>query len=548
MAARISPTNLGFLLNARQVACEFGYLTVPEFAEQTLRTQASAAQLRSYRGQLFDWYDSRTLEPLPPKFISTVDSGNLMASLLTLQQGALERLHRPLFEPCLGEGLLDHLQVLVKLSAFPRGKFSQLRREMRKPGWLQSLLDTPEKLADGADQKRGSKQHAADAAWFAAEVRLRLESIKRTAGLYAPWLLPEFAALRNDPALGLGHPLEGVTLEKLPDFVDVLAVRLQSVIDADGREEMKLVCQRLQALIAETRAHVDALVHDLRVAAAGAGKLANEMDFQFLLNRRRKLLSVGYDADSEHLYPACYDLLATESRIAAFAAVAKDDIPQESWFLLGRAHTLYHGRPVLLSWTGTMFEYLMPALWMHTYPNTLLERCRIAAVRSQRVYTSGKQVPWGISESAYFKLDESGNYQYRAFGIPYLALHQHEENDLVISPYSSFLALTVAASSALQNLRKMSRQGWVGAYGFYEAADFTPSRRTSRFHRYELVHCWMTHHQGMSLLSIANFLQNGVVQRWFHADPRVQATELLLHEKPVSHARPVRSSYETLAG
>jgi cyclic beta-1,2-glucan glucanotransferase len=408
-------------------------------------------------------------------------------------------------------------------------------------------LDLPEMLANGADQKRGNKQHAADTAWFAAEVRRRLDSIKRTARLYAPWLLPEFAALRNDPVLGLAHPLDGVTLEKLPDFIDALAVRLQSAIAADGPAELKSIYQRLQTLLPETRAQVAGLIQDLRMAAAGAGKMANEMDFQFLLNRRRKLLSVGYDADSEQLYPACYDLLATESRIAVFAAVAKDDIPQESWFLLGRAHTLYHGRPVLLSWTGTMFEYLMPSLWMHTYPNTLLERCRIAAVRSQRVYTAGKQVPWGISESAYFKLDESGNYQYRAFGIPYLALHQHEEDDLVISPYSSFLALTVAASSALQNLRKMSRQGWFGAYGFYEAADFTPSRRTSRFHRYELVRCWMTHHQGMSLLSIANFLQNGVVQRWFHADPRVQATELLLHEKPVSHARAVRSSYETLA-
>jgi cyclic beta-1,2-glucan synthetase len=550
VADRISPTNLGFLLNARQVACEFGYLTIPEFAEQTLRTLASASKLRSYRGQLFNWYDTRTLEPLPPRFISTVDSGNLMASLWTLQQGALERLRRPALEPCLGEGLLDHLRILRKLGAFPRRKFFRLRREMRKPGWLQCVLNLPDTLTDGADRKHKNPQRAADAAWFGAQVRVRLESIKRTARLYAPWLLPEFVSLRNDPALNLGPPLDGVTLGKLPDFIDALAVSLQSGIEADRHADLKPIYQRLLALLPEARLHAIGLIQDLRMAATGAGKLANEMDFRFLLNRRRKLLSVGYDAETEHLYPACYDLLATESRIAVFAAVAKDDIPQESWFLLGRAHTLYHGRPVLLSWTGTMFEYLMPSLWMHTYPNTLLERCRIAAVRSQRLYTLRKRVPWGISESAYFKLDETGNYQYRAFGIPYLALHQREENDdLIISPYSSFLALTVDAATSLQNLHRMKRQGWFGTYGFYEAADFTPSRRTSLFHRYELVRCWMTHHQGMSLLSIANFLLNGVVQRWFHADPRVQATELLLHEKPVSHARPVRTGYKkTLAG
>jgi cyclic beta-1,2-glucan synthetase len=185
---------------------------------------------------------------------------------------------------------------------------------------------------------------------------------------------------------------------------------------------------------------------------------------------------------------------------------------------------------------------------MRSYPNTLMERSRIAAVRSQQAYTARKNIPWGISESAYFQMDEAGNYQYHAFGIPSLALREREANTLVISPYSSLLALDVDASAALANLRRMAHYGWFGAYGFYEAADFTASRRRSRFRRYELVRCWMTHHHGMSLLSIANFLHRGVVQRWFHSDPRVQATELLLHEKPVSHIRPLRTSYETAAG
>jgi cyclic beta-1,2-glucan synthetase len=300
--------------------------------------------------------------------------------------------------------------------------------------------------------------------------------------------------------------------------------------------------QRLEALLPDARSNAIRLIQDLRTIASNAGKVANEMDFRFLLNRR-KLLSVGFDVKTQKVHSACYDLLATESRTAVFTAIAKDDIRQESWFMLGRAHTLDQGRPVLLSWTGTMFEYLMPLVWMRTYPNTLLERSASGAVRSQQAYVASKHIPWGISESAYFRMDEAGNYQYYAFGIPSLALSNHELNALVISPYSTFLALHVCADDALKNLHRMSREGWLGAYGFYESADFTPSRHHSKHHSYELVRCWMAHHQGMSLLSIANFLHDGVVQRWFHSDPRVQATELLLHEKPVGHARATRADY-----
>jgi cyclic beta-1,2-glucan synthetase len=202
---------------------------------------------------------------------------------------------------------------------------------------------------------------------------------------------------------------------------------------------------------------------------------------------------------------------------------------------------------VLLSWTGTMFEYLMPALWMRSYPNTLLERSRDAVVRLQRMYAATKHVPWGISESAYSKTDEAGNYQYHAFGISRVALRKDDEvESLVISPYSSFLALSVDATESIRNLREMAHQGWIGPYGFYESVDFNPARHTWR-HRNEIVRCWMAHHEGMSLLAIANFLRDDVVQRWFHGDPRVQATELLLHEKPVSYVRPQLSGYGTAA-
>jgi hypothetical protein len=179
----------------------------------------------------------------------------------------------------------------------------------------------------------------------------------------------------------------------------------------------------------------------------------------------------------------------------------------------------------------------MPSLWMRTYPDTLLERSRTAAVRSQEAYGARKGVPWGISESAYYKLDEAGNYQYYAFGLPHLALRTHEANALVISPYSTFLALNTDPVEAVRNLHRMANMGWFGSHGFYEAADFTSAKRKLWKGRPQIVRCWMAHHQGMSLLALANFLNDNIVQKWFHAERRVQATELLLHEKPVAHVR-----------
>jgi cyclic beta-1,2-glucan synthetase len=553
IASRISPTNLGFLLNARQVACEFGYLTIPEFAEQTSRTLATASELPRYRGHYFNWYDTQTLAPLPPAFISSVDSGNLLASLWTLQQGSLHQLTKTLLPPSLADGFLDYLRALVELRAFSRGKFSNLQRELKRKSGLSFLLDLPDNLFAEAQRRTSAAKESSAARWFLAEAQARLENLRQTVRTYAPWLLPEFTSLLRDtglkeesfhPEFAAGAP----ALKNMPGFVDMLAGRLRAAMDANESAEHAAARERLLTLLPEARTNALRLIESLHAIAAEAGRLANEMDFRFLLNQQRNLLSVGYDVEAERLHPACYDLLATESRTAIFTAIAKEDIPQESWFRLGRGHTLYHGRPVLLSWSGTMFEYLMPSLWMRSYPNTLMERSRLAAVRSQQAYTASKNIPWGISESAYFKMDEAGNYQYHAFGIPYLALREREHDSLVISPYSSVLALSADPAAAFQNLRKMAHFGWFGAYGFYEAADFTPSRRRSRFRRYELVRCWMTHHQGMSLLSIANFLHNGIVQTWFHADPRVQATELLLHEKPVSHVRPARAGYETAAG
>jgi hypothetical protein len=535
VAARVSPTNIGFLLNARQVGCEFGYLTVPEFAEQTLRTLATVSSLTKHRGHVLNWYDTRTLQPLVPWFVSSVDSGNLLASLWTLQQGSLDRLRQPVVQPCLSEGFLDYLRVLAAGRAFPPKLLSACERQRHTDNWLQSILGLPEAVLTQTHQPVAKPKLVAQIKWFADQAALRLRRIQQTVSEYAPWFSLEFAALRDDAALNL-KLIDGIAVQQVPHFIDQLLRQIDGVRGSTAPEQSRLY-ERLRDQLLKARANTERLVADLRMIAKVSGKLADEMDFKFLLDNRRKLVSVGFDVETHHVHPACYDLLGTESRTAVFVAIAKEDIPQESWFLLGRAHTLDGGRPVLLSWTGTLFEYLMPSLWMRSYPNTLLDRSRSAVVRSQQTYAARKGVPWGISESAYFKLDEAGNYQYFAFGLPHLALRKREMNALVISPYSTFLALNTDPAGAVRNLRRMADLGWFGSHGFYEAADFISAKRKFWRVRHQLVLCWMAHHQGMSLLALANFLNDNVVQKWFHAERRVQATELLLHEKPVAHVR-----------
>jgi hypothetical protein len=350
---------------------------------------------------------------------------------------------------------------------------------------------------------------------------------------FCPWSLPVFAELRDDPALNL-RLMDNLALEQLPEFMEALGHRLQRDME-QASPSAKPLYQSLAEALPRAQANIAALIEDLRRAARKAGEFADEMDFSLLLDPHRKLLSIGLDLDAGQLSSACYDLLATESRTASFVAIAKEDIPQESWFLLGRAHTLDQGHPVLLSWTGTMFEYLMPSLWMRSHPNTLLERSQAAVVQSQRAYAESLGVPWGISESSYAELNDSNHYKYYAFGVPHLALRKPDFKALVIAPYATFLALNIDPQDSLLNLHRMADLGWLSAYGFYEAADYTSVRRRFGRRRPNLARCWMAHHQGMSLLALANFLYDNVVQRWFHKDGRVQATELLLHEKPVAH-------------
>jgi hypothetical protein len=379
-----------------------------------------------------------------------------------------------------------------------------------------------------------TKQDEADVQWFREQAIARVEAVRELAHSYMPWKLPEFAEIRNVLKQGVTFNDESLRLEKLPDLVAALESLLEQSAELN-RNGNRSSAEQLKVLLRQARKNALQVIEALDQTSQHAEQLANATNFSFLFDEERYLMSIGYDAEAKELAPYYYDLLATEPRTAVFVAIAKDEIPQDAWFRLGRPFTDDRD-PALMSWTGTMFEYMMPAIWMQTYPNTLLDGALKAAVREQQAYAANKGVPWGISESACAKRNPVGDYHYQAFGVPKLALKREETEPLIIAPYATFLALSVDRRSALSNLRKMESMGWFGPYGFFEAADYTAGRKRFGSPRFELVREWMVHHQGMSLLSLANFLCDKVVQRWFHADARVQATALLLQERPLATA------------
>jgi len=269
--------------------------------------------------------------------------------------------------------------------------------------------------------------------------------------------------------------------------------------------------------------------------------MALAMEFGFLHNSERKLLSIGYLADEGKLDVNCYDLLASEARLACFVAIAKGDIPAREWFRLGRAVTPAAGGAVLVSWSGSMFEYLMPSLVMRAPAGSLLESTSRLVVRRQAAFGVEQGVPWGVSESAYNVRDAEYTYQYSNFGIPGLGLKRGLDADLVIAPYATALAAMVDPAAAVANLGALTGMGALGRHGFYEALDFTPDRVPAG-QTMVIVRAFMAHHQGMTIVAVADAVLDGLMRARFHAEPIIQATELLLQERAprdVATARPL---------
>ena len=521
------------------MACEFGFLTVPEFAEQTLRTLATVAKLPRSHGHLLNWYDTRTLQPLQPRFVSSVDSGNLVASLWTLQQGCLDLLHRPLLERQLAGGLVDHLRILVEPDAFPQKRFKTFQTQMKKKSWLPRLLAPSEEGLLEIDSAEVHPSMKSEVRWFAAESLSRVRNLRKAVQVYVPWMLPEFVPLWNDSTLNFKFDSQSLTIERLPEIVDTLSSRLQFALDhANGSGDRKALYQRLQAMLPDARSRALELIEISSKLPARQGSSPTIWISASFSIRGGSCCRWVLRSRRESIASACYDLLASEARIAVFAAIAKEDIPQDVWFQLGRiahprartSHPAFLDRHhVRIPDAGAVDANLSQhACWIIP----ALPRCGCSRFTRPKKACRGefrnRPSPSGMRRETIST---------RRSDFPRIALRNGEDDSLVISPYSTFLALHVDPAAAMRNLRRMAADGWVGPYGFYEAADYSSSGRRSWRHRHELVRCWMAHHQGMSLLAMANFLHDGVVQRWFHNDRRVQATELLLHEKPATNVR-----------
>jgi cyclic beta-1,2-glucan synthetase len=527
---KLSPTNLGMLFNARQAAHEFGFLTLPEFAEATLGTLNTYDRLEKQRGHIYNWYDMETLRPIAPLTVSTVDSGNLAASLYTLHTGALDLLKRPLLD-------VEVFSSLARMQ--PKSKTTVIETMLdevaSRPGnpdiakmraQVRSLLQqtaAPDLSIPIENDLSGTSRGD----WLVHELSRRLLTLSIFVQNYMPWFLPQFEPVFALPELCEAQDRCLPTLQQAADCAIELDSRIAAALPSlPSDSPLAASAASLRTLLSEAAQRLAQLKTDIVTIASEAERHADAMRYDFLFVESRQLLSIGYDGTTNELHSACYDLLASEARIASFIAVANGDIPQQSWFRLDRSHVLVDGSAALLSWTGTMFEYMMPSLWMRAFPNTLISRSLESAVRIQRNHV--RNIPWGISESGFAKMDPLGRYSYQAWGIPTLALKYGAEDGPVISPYSSFLALSVLRKEAIANLRRMAEMNWMGDYGFYEAADYTEGKQP------ELVRSWMAHHQGMCLLALTNLLKDNIIQRWFHGTPRVRAAELLLHEKPLS--------------
>ena len=526
-AARVSPTNVGLLLNARQSACALGFITVPECVALTQNSLTVIARLAKHRGHLFNWYDTKTLQPLDADpFVSSVDSGNFVASLYTLHSGAQELLKKPLLHHELFVGVRTYWRQMeleptlaVPLSGQVLPSATATTQEWI--AWLpaaQAVLSAASAAADEQSETR----------WWLAEAHQRVTAILILLRDYLPWMLPEYAPIREMLQPAIGEEAESMSFEEIIGFTQALSTRLSRVWSAiTAKPMLKSLGEQLRAALPVAQANLRSLAGRVETVAQMAERMAAETDFAFLADPARGLLSIGYNVRSRKRHEACYDLLASEARMATFLAVARGELPQQSWFKLARQHTQAFGRFVLASWTGTMFEYLMPTLWMRSDAETLLARTQRACVEAQRAFARTFGIPWGISESGNATRNEHRHYGYHAYGVPQMALSEDATAGPVVSPYSSFLALGVDTREALRNLRQMDASGWKGAFGLYEAADYRASRENP-----ELVREWMAHHLGMSLLAVTNLLQDKAVQRWFHANRLVQASDLLLQEMP----------------
>ncbi|MDA3900755.1 MAG: cyclic beta 1-2 glucan synthetase [Spirochaetes bacterium] len=532
-AHRTSPTNIGLSLLANLSAYDFGYICAGELINRSSNTLNTMKKLDQYRGHFYNWYDTRTLTPLHPLYISTVDSGNLAGHLLTLIPGLASIPDEDIINPEMYSGLYDTHAICIDAAGkqIPKS-LSQFKTELESAmnlssNTLSSIFRTLESLTKHAGKtfEHYAAEPESEPAWWAGVLMRQCEKILQDLILMAPWLTLPIAQKS-----GLFYAkLDRVpTLDHLTRMNAEIIPQIERLLD-DASPEDALLYNELRSLVLLSAGRAEKRVKDIDSLMAEVEKFSH-MEYTFLYDETQHLLSIGYNVEQRHLDSGYYDLLASEARLCSFIAIALGELPQKNWFALGRQLTSGNRDASLFSWSGSMFEYLMPLLVMPTYENTLLDQTYSAVVKRQIEYGKLRNIPWGVSESGYNALGTGLDYQYRAFGVPGLGLKRRLADDLVIAPYATALALMVSPEEACENLKRLSSLSFEGRYGFYEAVDYTPSRIPAGY-KNAVVKSYMSHHSGMSLLSISYLLHDRPMQRRFESVPAFRSAMLLLQER-----------------
>jgi len=559
-----TPTNIGLFLSSVLSAYDFGYISLLDLVLRLRSTFESMEALEHYRGHLFNWYDTQTMATLQPRYVSTVDSGNLAACLISLRQGLLSLKHESILNKKQWQGLLVVIDILktvlreleknnpestaelfeielddiyARIIAIENkpAKWTEIIEWLSSEGWetvTKQLMEMLESHPNINSKALGELQ------LYLATMRRHLQSMQTNIELLAPWLMrlnDAPATLTESPAWKKFHdalPSELPSLENAAKVYENIRealsrFKVESQLDNEAAQAW---IQQLDEDLSSAHIAVTPLLISFNDLAEQANEFVNAMDFRFLFSERRKVFHIGYNAQAEKLDSSYYDLLASEARIASLIAIAKGDAPQSHWLYLGRPVTMVNGKQTLLSWSGTMFEYLMPILFVKNYEGTFLyESCHVA-LDAHIDYGREKNVPWGISESGYYAFDTNMNYQYHAFGAPDLGYKRDLSNDLVIAPYASLLGLPLQPQAVMNNFTRLKDLNMLGRFGLYESLDYTKPRLPAG-RKHEVVQSYMAHHQGMILLSICNATLDNVMVKRFHADERIRSVELLLQEK-----------------
>lgn len=472
LSDKTSPTNIGLQFLSILSARDFGFETLTTTVQNVENLLDTVQKLLKWKGHLYNWYEIRTLEVLNPAYISTVDSGNYLGHLVALKQGLLEQMNNPI----LTDNLVAEFIKTLKQSNYGIGLM----------GHYTTIGDFVEEITD---------------IWEDLSCR-ELKS------------------------------------EENPRWSKELLQIIEDIVKETSEFKLKdtkfLVCPTLKQLAEAENKHAIAMIHRINDLCNKIEAILANVDFNFLFNEKRMLFHIGYHVSSQTLDAGCYDLMASESALTSFLAIARGDVPQRHWQKLGRPLTMVKGIPCFVSWSGTMFEYLMPNLVLKEYEDSVYAESSKAAVLQQIAYAKDAGIPWGISESQYYRFDLNANYQYKAFGVPKLRLQPVRRNSLVTTPYATMLALEYAGKECISNLRNMMELGAYGDYGFYEAIDYNHPN-AKEMTPYCIVKSFMAHHQGMNLVAINNYLNEGIFRKRFHSEAIVKATEVLLEEKRQSH-------------